>query len=85
MHKHLNLQINKNETAPHFIQLSQNLTSDCLLTSVYLLVFTSFCIILIIKLFCFDLQNNFMSTIMQKQGNSAKSANNPKSSFGLIK
>ena len=40
----------------------------------------------IIKLFCFDLQNNFMITTCknwQKQGNSAKSTNNPVSSFGL--
>ena len=37
------LQLNKYETAPNFIQLSQNLTSDFLLISVDLPVFTSFC------------------------------------------
>ena len=34
------VQLNEYETAPYFIQLSQNLTSDCLLISVYLPVFT---------------------------------------------
>ena len=38
-------QLNKYETAPNFIQLSQNLTSDCLLISVLLPVFTSFCMV----------------------------------------
>ena len=33
------VQFNKYETAPNFIQLSQNLTSDCLLISVFLPVF----------------------------------------------
>jgi hypothetical protein len=36
------LQLDKYETAPKFIQLSQNLTSDRLLISVFLPVFTSF-------------------------------------------
>ena len=40
----LAVQLNKYETAPNFIQLSQNLTSDCLLISVFLPVFTRFCI-----------------------------------------
>jgi hypothetical protein len=34
------LQLNKYETAPYFLQLSQNLTSDYLLISVFLLVST---------------------------------------------
>ena len=34
------VQLNEYETGPYFIQLSQNLTSDCLLISVYLPVFT---------------------------------------------
>ena len=38
-----NVQLNKYETVPYFLQLSQNLTMDCLLISVYLPVFTSFC------------------------------------------
>ena len=41
----------------------------------------------IMKLFCFDLQNNFLITSCKNwgiQGNSAKSTNNPKSSFSLI-
>jgi hypothetical protein len=37
------VQLNEYETAPYFIQLSQNLTWDCLLISVYLPVFTGFC------------------------------------------
>ena len=37
------IQLNKYETAPNFIQLSQNLTSDCLLISVFFPVFPSFC------------------------------------------
>ena len=32
-------QLNEHETIPYFLQLSQNLTSDCLLISVYLPVF----------------------------------------------
>ena len=39
----LKVQLNEYETAPYFIQLSQNLTSDCLLISVFLPVFTSIC------------------------------------------
>ena len=40
----------------------------------------------IIKLFCFDLQNNFLITScknLEIQGNSGKSTNNLMSSFGL--
>ena len=37
------LQLKEYETAPYFIQLSQNLTSYCLLISVHLPVFTDFC------------------------------------------
>ena len=37
--------LNKYETAPNLNQLSQNLTSECWLISVYLPVFTSFCIL----------------------------------------
>ena len=36
------LQLNKYETAPNFIQLSQNLTSNCLLISVFLPVLPVF-------------------------------------------
>ena len=42
---------------------------------------------MIIRLFCFDLQNNLLITSCKNwgiQGNSAKSAINPMSSFGLI-
>ena len=39
------IQFNEYETAPIFIQLSQNVTLDCLLISVFLPVFTSFCMI----------------------------------------
>ena len=54
------VQLNKYETAPNFIQFSQNLTSDCLLIQLNFPVFTQFLHDLIIKLFCFDLQNNFL-------------------------
>jgi hypothetical protein len=37
------IQLNEYEAAPYSIQLSQNLTLDCLLISVLLPVFTSFC------------------------------------------
>ena len=37
------LQLDKYETAPYFIQLTQNLTSDCLLISVFFIVFPTFC------------------------------------------
>ena len=37
------LQLNKYETASNFIQLNQNLTSDCLLIQLNLPVFTSSC------------------------------------------
>ena len=37
------IQLKKYDTAPKFIQLSQNLTSDCLLISVSFPVFPSFC------------------------------------------
>ena len=38
------VQLNEYETAPYFIQLSQNLTYvDCLLITMYLPVFTVFC------------------------------------------
>ena len=49
------IQLNEYETVPYLLQLSQNLTSDCLLVS----VFTSFpwCDH---KIVLFDLQNNFM-------------------------
>ena len=54
------LQLNEYETAPNFIQLSQKLTLECLLIQLNFPVFTQFLHDLIIKLFCFDLQNNFM-------------------------
>ena len=37
------VQLNEYETVLYFLQLSQNLTWHCLLISVYLSVFTSFC------------------------------------------
>ena len=36
---HFQVQLNEYETAPNFIELSQKLTSDCLLISVFLPVF----------------------------------------------
>ena len=56
----LQVQLNKYETAPNFIQVSQNLTLDCLLILLNFPVFTKLLHDLIIKLFCFDLQNHFM-------------------------
>ena len=56
------IQLNKYETAPNHIQLSQNLTSNCLLISVFLPVFTSFCIFLY-KIVLQIKKNNFMSTL----------------------
>ena len=53
------VQLDKYEAALDSIQLSQNLTSDCLLISGVLPVFLHD---VIIKLFCFDLQNNIMIT-----------------------
>ena len=38
-HNGQKIQLNEYETAPYFIQLSQNLTLDCLLISVFLPVF----------------------------------------------
>ena len=49
--------------------------------------FYHFLHVVIKKLFCFDLWNNFMITSCKnwyKQGNSAKLTNIPMSSFGLI-
>ena len=52
------LQLDKYEAAPNFIQLSQNLTSDfCVFTC-----FSQFLHDVVIKFFCFDLQNNIMIT-----------------------
>ena len=81
------LQPNKHETTPNFIQLSQNLTLDCLLIQLNFPAFMQFLHELIIKLFYRSKQNNFIITSCknwQKQGNSVKSTNNPMSSFGLI-
>ena len=49
----MHVQLNKYETAPNFIQLNQNLPLECLLIYQFLHD-------VIINLFCFDLQNNFM-------------------------
>ena len=59
------VQLDKYEAALDSIQLSQNLTSDCLLISGVLPVFLHD---VIIKLFCFDLQNNFMITSCERTG-----------------
>ena len=53
----LKVQLNKYETAPYLIQLSKNMTSDCVD-----LCFYQFLHDVTMKLFCFDLQNNFMIT-----------------------
>ena len=49
------VQLNEYETAPYFLQLSQNMTSDCLFN----FVFSSNLPELHRKLFYFDVQNNF--------------------------
>ena len=64
------LQLNEYETVPYFLQLSQNLTSDCFLISVYLSVFTSFCMM-------FWSAEQSYDHIMQKQVKTQKSTNNP--------
>ena len=53
----------KCETVPYFLQLSQNLTSDCLLISVYLPVFAWFDH----KIILFWSAEQFYDHIMQKQ------------------
>ena len=69
------VQLNEYETPPYFIQLSQNLMSDCLLICVFLPVFLQ------IK------TKQFYDHIMQKlikQVKTQKSTNYPMSGFGLI-
>ena len=51
------LQLNEYETAPDFLQLSQNMTNDCLST----FVFSPNLPVLRGKLFYYDFQNNFRS------------------------
>ena len=70
----------RHQTAPYLIQFSQNLTSDCLLISVYLPVF-ALCahkIVLQIK------TKQLYELIMQKPVQTGKSPNNSISNFGLI-
>ena len=55
------VQLNEYEKAPYFIQLSQNMTSDCLLICVFT-CFYQFLHDVTMKLFCFDLENSFMIT-----------------------
>ena len=81
------LQLNKYETALNFVQLSQNLTLDCLLIQLNFPVLHQILHNVIIKMFYRSKQNNFMITSFKNwgiQGNSAKSTNNPMSSFGSI-
>ena len=52
------IQLNEYETAPYFLQLSQNMTSNCLFTFVFSRSYLNLPI-LCQKLFCFDVQNNF--------------------------
>ena len=78
--KYPELQLNTYEAAPNFIQLSQNLTSDCLLTSVFLPAFAWYDN----KIVLFWSAEQFYEHIMQKQVKAHKSTNNPMSSFGLI-
>ena len=80
------VQLNKYETAPNCIQLNQNLTSDCLLIFAEFTCFYQLLHELIIKFVCRSKQNNFMMLMLDlvKNVNSARSTNNPMSSFGLI-
>ena len=75
------LQLNKYETAPNFIQLGQNLKSDCLLISVFLPVF-AWCDH---KIVLFWSAEQYYEHIMQKLVKTQKLTNNPMSIFGLIK
>ena len=54
------LQLNEYETAPYFIQFSQNLTCDCLLISMFSPNLPELIIKLFWKLFWTSKQNNFM-------------------------
>ena len=53
--QHKCIQLNEYETAPYFIQFSQNLTCECLLISVFCPNLPE----LNLKFFCSDVQNNF--------------------------
>ena len=74
------VKLNKYEKVPNFIQLSQNLRSDCLLISVYLPVF-ALCAHKFILFWCAE---QFYEHIMQKLVKTQKSTNNSMSIFGLI-
>jgi hypothetical protein len=62
------LQLNEYETAPYFLQLSQNMTSDCLFTFVFFLFLTR------IYLFCAEncSENQNKTIFGTKQVNSGK-------------
>ena len=74
------VQLNKYETVPYFLQLSQNLTIDCWLISVYLPVFA----LCAYKIGFFLFAEQFYDHIMQKMVKTQKSTNNLTSSFGLL-
>ena len=79
------VQLNEYETAPYFIQFSQNLTFE---------LFVDVCVFPLIppnlselnlKLFCSDVQNNFRFSsgkFGEIRGKTQKSTNNHMSSFG---
>ena len=57
------LQLNEYEMDPHFLQLIQNITPNCLLIYLFLPALTCSYLLLLVgnlELFCFDNQNNFM-------------------------
>ena len=69
--KRYTVQLNEYETVPYFLQFSQNLTSNCLLISVYLPVFASSCMMLIKLVFLSAEQ--FYEHIMRKLVKTGKS------------
>jgi hypothetical protein len=78
-HTYHTVELNKYETAPCYLQLNQNLTSACLLISVFFSVLTYF-----EQKNVFEDQNKTIVCSKQvRMGKTQKPTNNPMSSFGL--
>ena len=82
---HSKIQLNRYETAPNSIQLNPKLDIGLFVDLAEFTCFYQFLHDVIIKLFCFDLQNNFMITSCKNSGEFRESTSNPMSSFDLIK
>ena len=83
--RYVNLQVNEYETAPYFIQLNQNLTSDCMLISVFLPVFAWCDHKIVQQINSKQAYDHIMQKLVKQLVITQKSTNNPMSSFGLIK